>query len=277
MITNKLNQMNIQTFGRQALILLLISGLFFTSCKKDKDKVDNPSNQTKKLIKLEEDASNYFTFEYNADGTLKMMKTVDDAGGTAESTVVSYSYDPQKKISESTIDGAVTLKYLYSGNKIDKVEFYSENIKALYYEFQYSGTQLTKILRYTNMGEDEDDFVLSGKSECAYFANGNFKEVKDFNSLANNTFELTFSREYADYDSKINPFKPLSEANFGLIPNFASPNNLLKEKLLKSDGTVESESVYTYTYGAAGYPLTGVKKTTQQGVVNTSNLKFVYQ
>lgn len=267
--------MSVQSFTKQVFLLLLTTGILVTSCKKDKDK--EPAKQTKQLIKVEENATNYSTFEYNPDGTLKKMTNTEDSEGVPEISTFTYSYNQQKKISETDLNGEAKLKYYYTGDNINKMEYITGNIIFMYNVFEYANNKVSRVMKYLREDEEDDDFVLYGKSEFQYFANGNLKEVKEYEALPGNIFELTYTQLYLEYDSKINPFKPFSESTFGLVYDFASANNVLKEKLVNSEGTTEMESIYTYTYDNSGYPITGVKKTTEGTEVSTENLKFIYK
>lgn len=273
-----MNFMNLETISKKLLFLLFSGALFMTSCKKDKEPGSNPGGQSKKLIKVEESATDYTTFDYNTDGSLKKMTTVEpDAEGT-ETTVINYTYNAQGKISESNIDGAIKFKYLYANSKVDKMEMYSGNLKAMYYVFEYNNTRISKITKYTNEGTaTAEDFELSGKTECTYFDNGNLKEIKEYMSMTGDAPILSFTQQFSEYDTKVSPFKSLGESNFGFMLHYSSANNILKQKLLHADGSTESESVYTYTYDASGNPLTGTNRTTVNGNTTTSATKYIYQ
>lgn len=269
--------MSVKTVSKQLCYALVYTCLFFTACKKDPEGGKQPS-QNKKLVKIEENANNYSTFEYNTDGNLKKLTTVDDEGGISETTAIDYIYNDQKKISEATIDGSVTMKYVYANNRIDKVEFYAGTIKAMYNVFEYNNNRIAKITRHTSKGgANPNDFEITAKNEYSYYDNGNVKEIKEYFLMTSGTLSLAYTQQIGQYDAKVNPLQPLSEANLGFMVNFSAANNALQEKILDKAGATEEETVNTYTYDAAGYPLTAIIKTTIAGAVETTNLRYIYQ
>ena len=173
--------MNFKTVSKKLLFVFFGAALMISSCKKHSETGGDPGAPSKKLIRLEENATNYSTFDYNTDGTLKKMTSVEDDAEGTETTVINYTYNAQGKISESNIDGAIQFKYLYANNKVDKLEMFTGNMKVIYYVFEYNNNKLSKITKYTNEGTGtNEDFKLSGRTECSYFDNGNTKEIKEY-------------------------------------------------------------------------------------------------
>jgi predicted small secreted protein len=271
--------MSKKTISKKLFFVLASVSLLVTACKKNTESGGNPITQNKKLIKIEESATNYSSFEYNTDATLKKLTTTDDTGGTPDETVVTYTYDGQKKISEAVINSSVILKYLYANNRLEKVEFYANNIKAMYNVFEYNNNRIAKITRYFSKGgANPNDFEITAKNEYSYYDNGNVKEKKEYFLTTSGTLSLAYTQQFDQYDAKVNPLQPLSEANLGFMVNFSAANNALHERMLDDAGETEEETVNTYTYDAAGYPLTAIIRTTSAGgAVETKNLKYIYQ
>lgn len=259
----------------QALYLLVATTLFTTACEKDPVKKPDEPQQTQKLIKVSEDADNYSTFEYNANGQLSKMKQASKEGDETEIMEITYTYNDQKKVTGLSMAGLVNLKYIYTNNKITKVEWYSNNIMGAYDVITYNGEKITKIEKYFRGANAT--FDLDSKSECSYFDNGNIKEIKNFILLDDEQMKHAGTRQFEQYDNKKSPFKSFGEANIGLFLEFLSVNNITRLKSLHANGTIEQDTEITYTYNTEGYPLTSTSKSTEGGVVTNSTSTFTYQ
>lgn len=266
--------MSIKKLNKPVLYLLVAASLSITGCKKDPVNEPQPV-PTKKLLKITEDAANHTTFTYNANGTLNKMTQVSNDGGGAETTEFSYTYNNENKVTEVTIPGLVKFKYIYTNNKITKVELYSNNILGAYDVLTYTGDKITKIDKY--FWATPTTFELDSKSECSYYDNGNIKEIKDY--VVNNAGQFVYAstRQFLQYDTKKNPLKPFAEANTGIFLDFLSENNITRVKGLDSHAAVIMDTEVSYTYGADGYPLTATTKITENGAVTNSTSTYTYE
>lgn len=270
--------MTLKTISNQLMYVFLATGLFAVACSKKKG-TNNPAPvPDKKLIRVQASATNYSAFEYNTNGTLKKLTTVDDEAGATETTVIEYTYNEQKKITEASINGSVIVKYVYANNRVDKVEFFLGNTKGMYAAIEYNNNRIAKIAQHVLKNGSGTEYEISGRNEYSYYDNGNVKEMKSYVADPSGTLMLSYTQQFEQYDSKPNPLAAFTDHNLGFMLNFSSPANALKEKIVDDNNQQVEETLNTYTYDANGYPLTGVVKTKPSGAAEeTTNLTFTYQ
>ena len=267
--------MSIKKISKQALYLLVAATLFTTACQKDPVEKPIDPEQTKKLMKVSEDANNYSAFEYNADGNLSKMTIASDEDGDPEILAITYTYNDQKKPTGLNFAGIANFKYIYSGNKITKVELYSNNILGAYDVLHYTGEMISKVEKYFRGANAT--FELDSKSEYSYYDNGNIKETKNYIMNDDAQWEHTDTQQYLQYDTKKSPYKSIGEVNIGLFLEFLSVNNITRWKRINPNGNITTETEISYTYNTEGYPLTSTVKSTVDGVVTNSSSTFSYQ
>ncbi len=263
-----------QNVSRKVLFLLASMALLIMACKKDPAKENQQPDQAKKLVRVSENATNYTSFEYNSDGTLKRLVSSSDEDGEAEMTEITYSYNEQKKVTGLVLNGAITCKYVYDNNRIRQMELYTDDEKQAYYEFNYRNDKITRVTNYYKNGST---YKSLSKTECTYYDNGNVKDLKSFGVNVGGQMVVVFTEQFLQYDNKKNPFKAISDANIGLFLSYQNANNNTKIKSLDEDGSTLTETEVAYTYDAAGYPLTASSKTTSNGTVTTSTSTYTYQ
>jgi hypothetical protein len=256
------------------------------ACKKDKDNNDggnggpDPIGSTKKLVKIEEDADNYSTFEYNADGTCKKITfvSVDDEEETT--STMSLVYNSNKKIDEAVYGDGSKIKYIYEGNSVKRSEvFNADNEKQSYTEFTYQGGKLASNTVYTGIEDDNGqiNFIAWMKTEFTYHSNGDVKETTLY--MANpmtQQLEKTQVRRYEQYDSKVNPLSKLGDFSASFLGEVSSRNPLV-EKVFDKNNNLEETVTNEYTYDSDGYPITCKSTTTVVGEpADVTTTKFFY-
>lgn len=271
--------MNFRIISRQILMSAVTLGLLFSSCKKDKDgdstdPIVNPG--AKKLVKIEEAADTYSTFEYNTDGTVKKMTSFDDG---EKDTEMQLSYNANKTVKEADLGEGAKMKFAYTGNQLTRSEIYDNDILVSYTANSFQGGKMGESISYYVMeGEDGEPIEQPfSKTTYTYHSNGDVKEVRItlFNFITEE-FELESVHKFEQYDSKINPLAQFSFLNFGFFANF-SDRNALVEKVYDAHGNLQETIQNEFTYDAQGYPLTSKTTTTPQGgTAEITTSKFFY-
>jgi len=263
--------------------------MFSVACKKDGTGPNpnpgpgpdpNPGTQTKHLIKVEEDANTYTTFQYNADGTFQKITSVEDGENGPSQTVMTFTYNSAKKISEINNQDGSKIKYTYANNVVAKSEVVdAQNNVVAYNEYAYQNGKVSSVTLNSGI-EDENgqvNYVAWMKTEYTYYTNGDVKEntVWTINPLTM-SLEKTQVRKYEQYDTKVNPLSQLGEFSQAFLMDLSARNPLL-EKAYDGAGSLQETVTYEYTYDNQGY-VTAVKTTTTpvNGTAEVSNMKYFY-
>lgn len=259
---------------KAAFVILSAAALTITSCKKEKSSIVVPVTPADhQLAKVEQDAAHYATFEYNADNLVS--KAVNKSGVTVLNTDVTYNAN--KTVATATLN-LTTLKFIYTNNALSKVEYHDQagNDKLTFYtEFTNQNNKPVESKGYAvYQTTPSPDY----KIVYTYNAAGDVITAKQYLwSPNNNNYFATETTTY-EYDNKVNPLYALGNVGFMLF-NVTSAHNITKEVVRDALDQITETSIYTYTYDAKGYPLTGTQKTTTQENPNevTTQLKFSYK
>lgn len=262
--------------------IFAMSLLFTVACKKDKDGGDGPIVEpgAKKITRIENDANNYITFEYNGDGTLKKIHNVSEEDEEALTGVMNLSYNANKKIDEITNANGSRIKYLYTNNVVTSTDIFDElDNKVAYTEFSYQGNKLAsatlKVPFENEQGENDVYTVL--RAEYQYYANGDVKEVHAYlPNMMTGELEKSTVTKYEQYDDKVNPLSQLGEISVLFFAD-VSGRNVRLQKEFDANGTLEETITNEYTYDAQGFP-TACKETTTPagGTASVRNVKYFY-
>jgi YD repeat-containing protein len=254
--------------------LFLMAGamavLVFSSCKKDKDKgPDNNGGGNAKLLKKvtkTEDGSTV-VFNMNYDGN-KRVSSFNSADG---SETTSFTYDNAGNVTKvERKEGHYFTTFTYTYNNGVPVSGTLKSVMKTAGEpddvqqddvltYTLTNNQVTKIHTKSNLEDVEYDVNLSYKS------NGNLDKA-----VLTGHEDYTYSIVYT-FGSKKPAFPTLSKwvLDLGFSLEFAAKNELITT-LMDFPGTgFDMEFTTTYTYDAAGYPLTSS--------LDGTNLKYEYQ
>lgn len=270
-----------KNFSKRMLVAITGLIVMLSACKKDKadDPVPAPA---KKLVRVEENASNYLNFEYNSDGTLKKVVLAQDEEDGPSVKMLTIAYGENKKISRIDSEEGIHIDYRYeAGNLI------STEIKDAQNQTISSGSYAYENGRLVNFGEfypfpaEDGSGVVTYKRmkemKYTYHADGNIRTLTtNLRNPFTDQLEKAGSRVYDSYDGKKNPIASQKEFSLGFFQEFNAAN-ILNEKVFDENGTVEETIERTYTYDANGFPLTSVEKTTPSGQTSQiKNYKFIY-
>jgi hypothetical protein len=250
---------------KKIILAASVLALTFTACKKEV--TTDPTNPTK---------------PDNSSRLLKKM-TKSEAGQT---TVYNLTYDGAKRLSQiKSADNHELIEFFYDNNgNVVKMEQREDNESRNLFTFSYnngipvSGTfksweltegepeelteddvltytvtnnQVTKINQNFLLQDVAVDFLLT-------YANGNLAKA-EATGIPNFNYSATFA-----YGDKKSPFPKVFKHVLdpaGLSVQFFTKNDI-KSMTLHIPGTTTQTTTTTYTYDAAGYPLTSNDGTT---------------
>lgn len=245
------------------LLAGLLSALVLTSCKKDKDNGgdngggNNPG--TAKLLKKTTETQNgvttvfNFTYDNNkrlisyamADGTEKTLFSYDGAGNltaieiTDQETKIVYSYTYANGI---PVSGKIK-SWDLNGAQPDVLVSESD------LTFTVANGQVTKVKRVIK-GEDMDDVVLN---LSLTYTNGNLSKIQ---TTEGSSYAYTATFVFGD---KKSPFPQISKwilDDSGFSVMISSKNELKSAAYDMPGQEMDYGFTNTYTYDAAGYPIT---------------------
>lgn len=229
-----------------------VLSVVFYSCKNDPIPVPNPP-VAKKVKKISSDATDYYSFEYNAQGQVSkyISQWKNGTGGFNKIThTMEYNGNQLAKV---TNDIGHTLYTCQSG-RVTKAENFIANGKRLStilfnYDQQNRLDYLIEQIAFPVEGGAEET-----KVSCQYYPNGNVSRM-DFAYRLHITdpFETSFSKLYVQYDNQPNPEPDGILGNF--LPGLELQiNNPVKVTNLDKNGVPDGYSRYEYMYDASGYP-----------------------
>ncbi len=237
---------------------LLIAGAFlFTACEKNPSIPDTGNGPAKKLTRIDYDNGSYESIEYNGNGTIsKITNHTEYFGGNPSSTVYTFAYNGEEVTELTGSDGS---KYKYTYNNTQQVikteiSVAGGNLKARY-EYTYKNGKLWRteaFIRTTGAGMPNSPTF---RYENEYHASGNLSKMMLYYPGQGGNLEKINDFIFDNYDQKINTFVQFENNPFLPMANLL-PNNPLTEVHYDRDANVEELVTHTYTYDAAGNPLT---------------------
>ena len=270
----------IKLISRNFLFTLLSASVLFTACSKNDNGGNpgpNPGPGSKKLVKVQEDAQNNISFEYNTDGTIKKATSLSDGS----QTIMTLTYNANKKVTEVSNDNGTKIQYIYAGSQLDKAEvFNDEDIKVAYNQFTYANGKLQANVLNAATEDENGNTVYQPwmKTEYSYYANGDVQEVKYYVAdWQSGELVLSETRRFEQYDAKVNPLSQFGE--FGMLfIGVSSGRNPTLEKAFDETGALSETIATQYTYDAQGYPTSSKETTTPAGGTATEKtMTFIYQ
>ncbi|MBS4066784.1 MAG: hypothetical protein KGZ74_19635 [Chitinophagaceae bacterium] len=257
-------------FITRPLVLLVTIFLFvFTSCKKDPE----PAPSFTGKIAEYKTADESIRFEYNANGDVQKVFLNYDVITSSDNVTYTVKYHADKKIDELVSSNGVVVKVSYSNGKLSKTEVFEGADKIAITEFTYNGTVLQSGSISYVYGIEVFPFV---KFDYAFTPAGNVSrtDVSMYNPL---TTDLEYAGQIIkQYDTKINPFKGISDLMLTLW-QLPTTNNVIKEEHFDENGMPNETIETTYVYNEQGYPVKATIRETQPGqqtVVATATYSY---
>ncbi|MCO6148263.1 hypothetical protein [Flavobacterium sp. NRK1] len=229
----------------------------------------------------------------------------DSTSNNTENTVLL------KKTIETSSEGTLTSTFTYSGTKLTKI---TRN-DGSYDEYIYEGDLVTSI-KYHEGGEiiQEDIFTYNSDNKLATFTTLSFdEEIGDKNEyIYNSNGTITVNGYYGDldsqtyeggtgtititngniikyesdgevfqytYDSKNFPLKNITSYDSMTLsyPEAGGGLNNTVTYTANFGGSDDESSVFSYTYNAAGYPLTSTEVLNSFGDEEQINIQYFYE
>lgn len=245
----------------QYTVILFASTLVFSSCEKTGDQ---PDNALKKVKQIDYDGGSYEAVDYNSDGTVsKITNHTVNTGGQAPDHIISTFTYVNGLVSEISSDNGVKLKFTYDGKNVVKTEIFSLGGNQIaYYQYTYTSGKVTQVDGFLRVPGAQFPTVPTMRYVNEYYANGNLKKTS---VLAPDGANMKKVNEIVidEYDTKFNTTALFENNPFLPLENFL-PNNPLKETHFDLGGNISETVTHTYTYDAAGNPLT--RKSVSKGV-----------
>jgi hypothetical protein len=247
---------------KNVVLAMLIFAAAFTSCKKENDIVKNetpvPVAPNERFLLSSSDTYNSYTFEYNADKTLKKY-TVN--GGYWE-----FTYQPNKVIETYYFNN---IKRGYVVNEL--LNGIAQKQTTIYYDVNGAvSNTYTDTYTYNTKGLlSKEEFTQDGN--YAGTANWTYDNNDDLiNYFATDKNGATISNSNYEYDLNL----PEKSGSFGQFNSSATGSMFPKKSkhLVKKQTVVSSNEHYffTYTLDASGYVLSSIMKDDASVVVGTT-------
>lgn len=259
------------------LIILLLSIAIFSSCSKDDSDNYNASDKSykgklHKIITYVAGDSAFCEFKYDVNGRITdiLQKFSDDDFMQTLSMVrnlkgqVITCFDREDKRYSETYAYTIGSDGKYVSAQITISDF-GNNYQEID-NYTYSGNQITKIERYKN-----NKLIL--ETTLKYDNRGNIIERKVYGTDGMSYISVDGKEEFK-YDTRINPIGSLDFPYFFYFLFAFSPNNILSEKGMDSDGSfIYDQFSFEYSYDKSGKPVSAVYTS---GSDYSLNFQYVY-
>lgn len=250
----------------QTILFTCVLSFLFIAC--DKEDVNEPgpgTNPDKKISKIEYENGSYQTMAYHADGKLKTIVVHTRYGGNNQSTETFNFVYTGSQLAGIESDFGYKYKYTYNNNLVVKTEiFNSAGEKVVYYDFSYKNGKLWKTDGYMSPPGGTIPDKPYQRYEQEYHPDGNIsKVVLYYRSPVTGELEKSNDFIIGEYDNKKNTTILVESNPYLPLENF-NPNNPLKELQYDGSGVLQQTETHTYTYDAAGNPLT--RKTVTKAI-----------
>ena len=250
---------------------LVITSLFFGSCKKEETKDDNtsgnntnPPTRTSNYVKeIKNNGYLDITLEYS-NALLTKLTYYDTTGATDGYSTIEYNNNLTSLFKNYNVDNNLRYKYetVISGDKIVKIKkYWMDNDTLMYYSFDtiyYLNNKLVKVESY-----NATDRTNQSYKTYAWTGN-NITEVGSYyKEYQTNVFLLETTRTYT-YDTKKNP---LNNIGIGVVfnsPDLLSENNVTKETSVNRGTTTIENSVIEYNSNSYPTKITKTNETTNE-------------
>ncbi|HYE56560.1 MAG TPA: hypothetical protein VD996_17045 [Chitinophagaceae bacterium] len=263
--------------NRLAALFVAIAITGLVSCKKDKAKDPVPEAPARMLSSIEENDFRVAAFTYNSDGTIKEIHTSTSPGNT---TTFTFTYNAEKKPVEFVSDEGYKSRYVYLNGTLDRTENFENGKKVSESVFTYENGKIKSNTLFTGFPQHDGSVLYrpTFRTVYTYHTNGWLMKTSAYVlSQPGGSLELDHEYVYYTYDDKKNPLFVISEFSQIMLHQPVQANNPLIERRLNAQGAIEETTMYSYTYDAAGYPLTARASTAvQTGDPLIINTKFNY-
>ncbi len=252
----------------------LLAVLSLASCKKD-DVTGNPppGNNTARIAAYSH-GDDQWTFQYNADKSLKTVSVKSELFNSGEETAYNITYRADKKMDVlSSTDGS-SIRLQWNNGTLTGAETWVSNQKVSVTSYEYLNGFLKTVDIRMVYGNNLVPFM---KFSFVYNNAGNIgrTNIWSYNFL---TSQLEFTgHSEMEYDSNPSPFADMKEL-MAVFWQTSSGNNITRITQYEPGGQEEEKTSYTYTYNSKRLPVSAVVTTTsagQQPVNSTAQFTYV--
>jgi hypothetical protein len=244
------------------MLAISISG-----CKKDDENIDESDGNVNGMYIKTIKQGNDVLLRFSYDANHRLIKTNIYYNGSELETTYTYTGNNltgEIAKSGNTLVHQYTYQYDNSGN-LSRCDLTVPSGQA-YWLYDYDNNdRITQSTQYIN--------GHPGIKKVYTYTGNNLTEAIEYDRLGSVSVWEMQHRVEMEYDNKNNPNAvhnlPFSEVMYEFA-NFVSPNNLTHVIEYNSDGSIESEISYSYTYNAQGYP--SVVEQTEGGSTITLNI-----
>jgi len=194
-----------------------------------------------------------------------------------------FEYNDRGDIVKTNIySGLLMYNVRYDGGKISRMESFGGNQDTLLYDYSYGDLVVIRIKNRDGVvyrralatynadhqlielelqvAEGNVGFYIQRTQQFSYYPDGNLKELTFHSYPVGSQTEARYKDTYSDYDNKTNAggfalLHPFQLEHLLLLPDFQLQVNNAHHEVRTGDG-INWVTDYTYTYDAAGRPLT---------------------
>lgn len=274
---------------------LLKSALFavtillgITACKKDpvdppgydwppQQQLPNPLPAKALVKQLKWSELDHQSFFYNEQNQVKQLKSqwqyVQGDPTKIKTFVIDFEYDAQHKPVKITLNDGNTVKITYKDNLIAKTqEFFQNGTLTNDITYLYENQVIKELRRESNNADDELPTIY--KYKLGYDTKGNLNKIETYLQIIDSTqevrYELSETREFSNFDNKINPTSWLIQ--FPYLPQMRWQFNNPGKETITVPQSPATTYTYNYTYNENSLPVS--KSTTGSG--GTITVQYIY-
>lgn len=263
----------------KAALIIAFGSIAFSSCKKDHSESVPPPVEAKKLWKVKMNESDSILLAYTTTGELSKVITTTDGDGQSLTTYTML-YDPSSRLTEISSSDGRKHKFVYENGQLKLAENYqgTKKVSENYFEFA-NGRIVSNTLFMPLPNNEVITYKPTFKVSYAYGNSGDVVNTTTYTMNPNGTVLKKYSERIIEqYDDSKNPLSVLKYLTLLSVYELPGNKNILKEKLLDSDGGVEEATINTYVYDAEKNPISATSVLTPAGGSPiTTNFKYYYK
>lgn len=256
-------------FKYQAAVAVTMLSLI-AACKIQDVKPATTGNAPQ-LIKIEQDAANYTSYQYNADGLLTGATSMHNQAATA----VATTYNASKQAASVTMGDEIYTP-VYTDGRLTRLNVsQQQKPQALtaYFTYSYTNDKVTTADYYVIT--DGQNAQLAARARSTYNAAGDMVTQQLLYAVGAN-MQVSTTTQY-EYDDKINPLAKSFNLTDVLLASPAT-HNITKRTVYDGAGNLTETNTYTFAYGSNNYPQQVTCKVAKPGNTDVSTVsKFIYQ
>lgn len=240
-----------------------------SSCNKnDNDPLPNPTPipqpvpvpPAKKLVEFK-NGEDFIRLEYDNAGSIKKAIVKNNLVTTGQPVEYNVIFHPDGNLATLYANNGQRIEPVYENDVLIRSNYYYDNERQAYTNFHYENGNLKIATLYHLMGSDFEPLL---EFRYEYNAAGNVTERVTMMADGEPGHMVRAGMDRYDYDEKASPLLAQKEL-LAILLEAASKNNVKFEREYDAVGNIQKETFLTYTYNAAGQPLTAAVKVRVPG------------